>query len=79
MRCMKEASMRTTMAINERLLEEARELSGAKTKKEAVEIALHEFIRRRKAQKLLDLEGKVDLSFSLKEFLGRRKKDVPYR
>lgn len=71
--------MRTTMAINERLLEEVRELSGAKTKKEAVEIALHEFIRRRKARKLLDLEGKVELSFSLKEFLSRRKRDVPYR
>jgi len=71
--------MRTTMTINEKILEEARELSGAKTKKEAVEIALHEFIRRRKARKLLDLEGKVELSFSLKEFLSRRRRDVPYR
>jgi len=67
------------MTINEKILEEARELSGAKTKKEAVEIALHEFIRRRKARKLLDLEGKVELSFSLKEFLSRRRRDVPYR
>jgi Arc/MetJ family transcription regulator len=52
-RCIKEASMRTTLAINEKLLAEAKELSGAKTKKEAVEIALDEFIRRRKARKLL--------------------------
>lgn len=71
--------MRTTLAINEKLLDEAKELSGARTKKEAVEIALDEFIRRRKARKLLDLEGKVELSFTLKEFLNRRKKDVPYR
>ena len=71
--------MRTTMAINEKLLDEAKALSGARTKKEAVEIALDEFIRRRKARKLLDLEGKVDLSFTLKELLVRRKKDVPYR
>ena len=71
--------MRTTLAINEKLLDEAKVLSGAKTKKQAVEIALDEFIRRRKARKLLDLEGKVELSFTLKEFLGRRKKDVPYR
>ena len=71
--------MRTTLAINEKLLDEAKELSGAKTKKEAVEIALDEFIRRRKARKLLDLEGKVELSFTLKEFLNRRKKDVPHR
>jgi Arc/MetJ family transcription regulator len=71
--------MRTTLAINEKLLDEAKELSGARTKKEAVEIALDEFIRRRKTRKLLDLEGKVELSFTLKEFLNRRKKDVPHR
>ena len=71
--------MRTTLAINEKLLNEAKELSGARTKKEAVEIALDEFVRRRKARKLLDLKGKVELSFTLKEFLNRRKKDVPHR
>lgn len=76
---MKGASVRTTMAIDERLLEEARELSGAKTKKEAVEIALHEFITRRKVRKLIDLEGKVDLSFSLEELQSRRRRDVPHR
>jgi len=74
-----EASMRTTLAINEKLLDEAKTLAGARTKKEAVEIALEEFIRKRKARKLLDLEGKVELSITLKELLRRRKKDVPYR
>lgn len=71
--------MRTTLVINEELLKEVKVLSGAKTKKEAVEKALDEFIKRRKAKKLLDLEGKVELSFSLKELLERRKKDVPNR
>jgi len=71
--------MRTTLEINEKLLDEAKLLSGARTKKEAVEIALDEFIRRRKAKKLLEFEGKIDLSFTLKEFLSRRRKDVPYR
>ena len=52
--------MRTTLAINEKLLDEAKALSGARSKKEAVEIALGEFIRRSKARKLLDLEGKVE-------------------
>ena len=66
---------RTTLAINEELLNEAKALSGAKTKKDAVEIALVEFIRRRKAKKLPELEGKIDLSFSLPEFLEERKKD----
>lgn len=71
--------MRTTLAIKEELLEEVESLSGAKTKKEAVEKALGEYIKRRKSKKLLGLEGKIELSLDLEEFLKRKKKDVPYR
>jgi Arc/MetJ family transcription regulator len=71
--------MRTTLFIDENLLEEAKKASGAKTKREAVEIALEEYVRRKKAEKLIDLEGKIELSFTLSEFLKRRKKDVLYR
>lgn len=71
--------MRTTLAIKEELLVEVKTLSGAKTKKEAVEKALEEFIKRRKSKKLIDLEGKIELSFTLKELIERRRKDVPYR
>jgi Arc/MetJ family transcription regulator len=71
--------VRTTLFIKEELLEEAKKISGAKTKKEAVERALEELVRRKKAEKLIELEGKIDLSFTLSEFLKRRKKDVLYR
>lgn len=71
--------MRTTLAIKEKLLEEVKALSGVRTKKEAVEMALEEFIKRRKARRLIDLEGKIDLSFTLNEFIGQRRKDVPHR
>ena len=71
--------MRTTLAIREDLLEEAKALSGVKTKKEAVERALEEFIRRRKAKKLLDYEGKIELSYTLSRLIERRRKDVPHR
>jgi Arc/MetJ family transcription regulator len=71
--------MRTTLMIDEKLVEEVKNLCGVKTKSEAVEKALQEFIRRRKAKKLVDLEGKIDLSFTLKEFIERRRKDVPHR
>jgi Arc/MetJ family transcription regulator len=74
-----EASMRTTLAINEELLNEVKLLSGAKTKKDAVEKALVDFVRRKKAKKLLQLEGKIELSFTPKELLTRRRKDVPRR
>ncbi len=71
--------MRTTLVVREELIEEVKALSGAKTKKDAVERALEEFVRRRKAKKLLDLEGKMELSFTLEEFIGRRRQDVPHR
>jgi Arc/MetJ family transcription regulator len=71
--------MRTTLAIKEDLLEEVKALSGAKTKEEAVERALEEFIRRRKAKKLLDYEGKMELSYTLSRLIERRRKDVPHR
>jgi Arc/MetJ family transcription regulator len=71
--------MRTTLAINEELLNEVKLLSGAKTKKDAVEKALVDFVKRRKAKKLLQLEGKIELSFTPKELLERRRKGVPRR
>ncbi|MEK6814605.1 MAG: type II toxin-antitoxin system VapB family antitoxin [Nitrospirota bacterium] len=71
--------MRTTLTIREELLKQAKELSGAKTQKDTVEIALEEFVRRRKARKLLDLQGKIELSFTLEDLLSRRRRDVPRR
>jgi len=71
--------MRTTLAIKEELLEEVKALSGVRTKKEAVEKALEEFVNRRKAKRLIDLEGKIELSFDLEEFITRRGRDVPHR
>lgn len=71
--------MRTTLAIDDALLQEVKDLSGAKTKKDAVEVALSEYVRRKKARRLLELEGKVDLSFSLDDLLERRSRDVPHR
>lgn len=70
--------MRTTLSINETLLKEAKELSGARTKAEAIDKALQEFVNRRKTKRLLALEGKIDLSFSLEDLLDKREKDVPY-
>lgn len=71
--------MRTTLVLKEALLEEAKTLSGAKTKRQAVEQALSEFIRRRKSRKLLDIEGKVDLSFTVEDLIRDRSRDVPRR
>lgn len=52
--------MATNLAIDDRLLEEARRVGGHATKKATVTEALHEYIRRRKQQKILELFGKVE-------------------
>ena len=53
--------MRTTLAIKEELLDEVKALSGAKTKKDAVEKALEEFIKKRRQKDILALFGKIEM------------------
>jgi hypothetical protein len=52
--------MPTNLAIDDRLIEEARRIGQHATKKEAVTAALDEYIRRRKQVGVLDLFGTVD-------------------
>lgn len=52
--------MATNLSIDPALIEEALELSGEKTKKAAVSLALEEFIARRKQKRLLELMGSLE-------------------
>jgi hypothetical protein len=52
--------MPTNLAIDDRLIEEARKLGHHRTKKDTVNAALDEYIRRRKQQGILSLFGKID-------------------
>jgi len=52
--------MATNLAINQELLHEALEVSGLKTKEDTVNLALKEFIDRRKQLEILKLFGKMD-------------------
>jgi Arc/MetJ family transcription regulator len=52
--------MATNLAIDDRLLEEARKIGGQKTKRATVTEALHEYIQRRKQRQILELFGKID-------------------
>ena len=52
--------MPTNLAIDDRLIEEARQIGHHQTKKEAVTAALDEYIRRRKQMHVLDLFGTVE-------------------
>ena len=52
--------MATNLSIDPRLIDEALELSGERTKRAAVTRALEEFIARRRQRRLLDLMGKLE-------------------
>ena len=52
--------MATNLAIDDRLLEEARKIGGLATKKATVTQALNEYIQRRKQAHLVDLFGAVE-------------------
>ena len=52
--------MATNLALDDRLIEEARRAGGHKTKKDAVNAALDEYVRRRKQVEILKSFGTLD-------------------
>ena len=52
--------MATNLAIDDKLLHEALEISGLKTKKDTVNQALKEFVERHKQLEILSIFGKMD-------------------
>lgn len=51
--------MRTNIDLDENLVSRGLKLSGLRTKKELVNEALREFIRRKDQKKILELRGKI--------------------
>ena len=64
--------MRTSLNIPKSLLEDARKAVSAKTKTQAVILALTEMIQRRKSKDILDLKGSMRSDYDYKSL--RRKK-----
>lgn len=66
--------MATNLAIDPILLDRALEVSGERTKKAAVTLALQEFIARRQQKRVLDLMGKLewDASYDYKAERSRK-------
>ena len=52
--------MPTNLAIDDDLLDEAQALGQHRTKRETVNAALDEYIKRRKQQEILSLFGKIE-------------------
>lgn len=58
---------RLSVSVDGRLLDEVRRLSGAKSKKEALETALKAYIRRERLDQLAKLAGSGLVEISLEE------------
>ncbi len=67
---------RTNIALDEKLIKEGMKLFKKKTKKELVDFALREVIRREKAKGILALEGKIDWEGDLQEMRKKRFADL---
>ena len=52
--------MPTNLAIDDKLLVLAQKIAHIKTKKETVNLALKEFIQRRKQEDIFDIFGKIE-------------------
>ena len=52
--------MATNLAIDTQLLEQALHVGGLRTKKETVNLALREFVNRRKQLEVIELFGTMD-------------------
>lgn len=67
--------MRFSVTLDPDLVEEAVRVSGAHSKREAIEAALKEFIRRRRLARMIGRGGKVALALSVADLLKSRSEE----
>ena len=65
--------MRTNIVINDRLVKEGLNITGLKTKKDLINFALEELIRRKEMYEILSLEGKIKWEGNLEKMRKDRK------
>ncbi len=68
--------MATNLAIDDQLITEAKKLGRHRTKRDAVNAALDEYVRRRKQQKIVSLFGTIDYYESY-DYKRERKRKRP--
>ena len=66
--------MASNLSIDNTLLITAQKVSGLKTKKDTVNLALKEFVQRRKQEEIISLFGQVDYDdeYSYKKYRNRK-------
>jgi Arc/MetJ family transcription regulator len=68
---------RTNIVIDESLVKKALKATGLKTRRELVDYALRELIRRESQKKILDLKGKVTWQGEIKAMRQGRVSQLP--
>ena len=63
---------RTNIELNDKLVNEAMKLTNKKTKKDVVNYAVEELVKKLKRKKILDLEGQVNWTGKLEETRNNR-------
>ena len=58
--------MRATLNIPDELIAEAKKISGQKSKTKTITLALQEFIKKNRHEKLMALKGKLALDYDWK-------------
>lgn len=64
--------MKTNIQLDDSLVEEAFQLTGLKTKKDLINHALSELVRRKNQKRILRLKGKIDWEGNLNEMRDGR-------
>jgi len=67
--------MRTTINVMDSIFEEIMVITGARTKTEAVNRALQEFVRLKRKQELINLSGKIHIEENWKEIREAEKSE----
>lgn len=67
--------MRTNIVLDEKLVQEACALTGIRTKRALVHLALEELVQKRKKKSLFDLAGRVNLSSDFDHKAARELRD----
>jgi len=62
---------RTSVVLDDKLVEECQALTGIKTRRALIDYALHEVRRRGRQKRLLELKGSVDWEGGLAESRAR--------
>ena len=66
--------MRMSVTLDKELLEEAQEVSGKKIKREVIEEALKELIRKKRREEAIKHAGTIQVDMTLEELLKMREK-----